>query len=158
MTILEQKIDAIVDILTARSAEERVEAEERLLALKHKRIPDVETVEDRISQYLHLFGIPEHISGTQYLKEIIPYCLNYGKVMPSITKELYPMVAEVFGTTRQRVERAIRTAIEVGWDRIPPDIIEHYFGNSVSPDHGKPTNAEFIWLLVDRIRRDMNAA
>ena len=96
-------------------------------------------------------GVPAHIKGYQYLREAIIMTVEDMDVINAVTKVLYPEVARKFGTTASRVERAIRHAIEVAWDRGDLDTLQKYFGFTVSNSKGKPTNSEFIAMIADRL-------
>lgn len=96
--------------------------------------------------------IPAHIKGYQYLREAIMIAVNDMDVINAVTKVLYPEVAQRFGTTASRVERAIRHAIEVAWDRGDIETLQKYFGYTVSNSKGKPTNSEFIAMIADRLQ------
>ncbi len=109
-------------------------------------------LEVRISEMLHQIGVPAHIKGYLYLRESIMLCVNDSSMIGSVTKILYPSVAKTFSTTPSRVERAIRHAIEVAWDRGDVDILASYFGYTIQADRGKPTNSEFIAMISDKIR------
>jgi hypothetical protein len=104
-----------------------------------------------ITEILHDIGVPAHIKGYKYLREAIVITVNDDNAVEAITKFLYPEVAKVFQTTSSRVERAIRHAIEMAWDRGDLDILQGYFGYTISNTKGKPTNSEFIALITDRI-------
>ena len=110
------------------------------------------TLELDISKILHNLGIPSHIKGYQYLRESISILYKRPEVIGGITKELYPEIAENFKTTVSRVERAIRHAIEVSWNRGDWDLMEEIFGHSVDIDKAKPTNSEFIATIADKLR------
>lgn len=110
------------------------------------------SLELEISDVLRHIGVPAHIKGYQYLRKSIEYCVNEPEMIESITKLLYPEVAKVFATTSSRVERAIRHAIEVAWDRGDVEILSSYFGYTIQSNRGKPTNSEFIAMISDRIR------
>ena len=101
-------------------------------------------------------GIPAHIKGYHYLREAIILSLADEEMLESITKLLYPTIAERFDTTASRVERAIRHAIETAWDRGDIDVLNGMFGYTVSVGKGKPTNSEFIALITDNL--DLGAA
>ena len=101
---------------------------------------------------IHDVGVPAHIKGYQYLRESIIIAVNDMDVINAVTKVLYPEVAKRFNTTPSRVERAIRHAIEVAWDRGDLETLQKYFGYTVSNAKGKPTNSEFIAMIADRIR------
>ncbi len=105
-----------------------------------------------ITDILHQVGVPAHIKGYHYLRKAILIALADMKVIDSVTKELYPAVARYFDTTPSRVERAIRHAIEVAWDRGDVDVLTNYFGYTIQNTRGKPTNSEFIAMIADRIR------
>ena len=100
----------------------------------------------------YLMLVPAHIKGYQYLREAIIIAVNDMDVINAITKVLYPQVAKTFGTTPSRVERAIRHAIEVAWDRGDLDTLQRFFGYTVSNTKGKPTNSEFIALIADKLQ------
>lgn len=106
----------------------------------------------KVTEILRNLGVPAHIKGYGYLREAIILVVNDPDLINGITKELYPQVAETFHTTASRVERAIRHAIEVGWDRGDIEVLQNFFGNTVSLSKGKPTNSEFIALVADEIR------
>ena len=104
-----------------------------------------------VTEIIHQIGIPAHIKGYQFLREAIILTVQNNDIINSVTKELYPAVAKKFQTTASRVERAIRHAIEVAWDRGDVDTLEHYFGYTVQTAKGKPTNSEFIALIADKL-------
>ena len=105
-----------------------------------------------ISKLLHELGMPSHIKGYQYIREAISMVYDNPEIVGGITKELYPELAIRFDTTVSRVERAIRHAIEVSWNRGDWDLMEDVFGHSVDIDKAKPTNSEFIVTLADKLR------
>jgi two-component system response regulator (stage 0 sporulation protein A) len=104
-----------------------------------------------VTSMLHDIGVPAHIKGYQYLREAIIMSVNDMEVINAVTKILYPSVAKKYQTTPSRVERAIRHAIEVAWDRGDVEEIQHIFGYTVSNIKGKPTNSEFIAMLADNL-------
>lgn len=108
----------------------------------------------KVTNMLHSLGIPSHIKGYNYIRDGILKILNNSRLVGSITKELYPEIAGSYNTTASRVERAIRHAIEVSWVRGDYHKMEELFGNSVDVDRSKPTNAEFIVTLADRLKID----
>jgi len=112
-------------------------------------------LEVKVTQIFHEIGVPAHIKGYQYLRESIIMAVNDTDSINSITKVLYPAVAKTFQTTPSRVERAIRHAIEVAWDRGDVEVLNSFFGYTVSHSKGKPTNGEFISMIADKIRLDM---
>ena len=105
-----------------------------------------------ISKMLHELGMPSHIKGYQYIREAITMVYDNPDIVGGITKELYPELATKFDTTVSRVERAIRHAIEVSWNRGDWDLMEEIFGHSVDIDKAKPTNSEFIVTVADKLR------
>lgn len=107
-----------------------------------------------ITKVLHELGIPSHIKGYQYIREAIGIIYERPEIIGGITKELYPELAEKFDTTVSRVERAIRHAIEVSWNRGSWDLMEEIFGHSVDIDKAKPTNSEFIVTIADKLKLD----
>lgn len=109
-------------------------------------------LEITISKILHELGMPSHIKGYQYIREAISLIYNNPDMVGGITKELYPELASKFDTTVSRVERAIRHAIEVSWNRGDWDLMEEVFGHSVDIDKAKPTNSEFIVTVADKLR------
>lgn len=110
-----------------------------------------QSLESVVTEIIHEIGIPAHIKGYQYLREAIILTINDMDVINAVTKVLYPTVAKKFGTTPSRVERAIRHAIEVAWDRGDVEILQKFFGYTVSGVKGKPTNSEFIAMIADRL-------
>ena len=118
----------------------------------HAESPLNNDLESQITGIIHQIGVPAHIKGYQYLRCAIMMTVENADLINSITKELYPSVAKTFGTTSSRVERAIRHAIEVAWDRGDVDVINSYFGYTVQSQRGKPTNSEFIALISDNLR------
>lgn len=109
-----------------------------------------------ITKILHELGIPSHIKGYQYIREGISILYERPDVVGGITKELYPDIADKFNTTVSRVERAIRHAIEVSWNRGNWDLMEEIFGHSVDIDKAKPTNSEFIVTVADKLRLEFH--
>ncbi len=114
--------------------------------------PGAESLELRVTAIIHEIGVPAHIKGYQYLREAIRLAVEDMEVINAVTKVLYPTVAKRFGTTPSRVERAIRHAIEVAWDRGDLETLQKYFGYTVSNAKGKPTNSEFIAMIADRLQ------
>lgn len=110
-----------------------------------------------ISQTLCELGMPANLLGYQYFRSAIHAAVRNPEVLRAITKELYPQVAREFRTTATGVERAMRHAIEVVWDRGNMDILEKYFGYTVDPNRGKPTNSEFISQIVDKLTIGMRS-
>ncbi|AZR73512.1 sporulation transcription factor Spo0A [Anoxybacter fermentans] len=112
----------------------------------------------RITEIMHQIGVPAHIKGYLYLREAIEMVIHEIELLGAITKELYPMVAKKFNTTPSRVERAIRHAIEVSWERGNMKAINNIFGHTVTTESGKPTNSQFIAKIADKLRLEMKAS
>lgn len=110
------------------------------------------SIETDVTNMIHEVGIPAHIKGYQYLRDSIIMAIEDSDILNSITKVLYPTIAKKYDTTASRVERAIRHAIEVAWERGRMETIEELFGYTVSNGKGKPTNSEFIALIADKLR------
>ncbi len=119
---------------------------------------DKTNIETMVTNIIHEIGVPAHIKGYQYLREAIIIAVNDMDVINAITKVLYPQVARTFSTTPSRVERAIRHAIEVAWDRGDLDTLQRFFGYTVSNTKGKPTNSEFIALIADKLQLQLKSA
>ncbi len=117
-----------------------------------------DNLEALVTNVIHEVGVPAHIKGYQYLREAIILVINDIDVINQITKSLYPQIAQKFGTTPSRVERAIRHAIEVAWGRGEQDVVENIFGYTVSASKGKPTNSEFIAMIADKLRLEIKTA
>jgi two-component system response regulator (stage 0 sporulation protein A) len=111
--------------------------------------PDIEA---QVTQIIHQIGVPAHIKGYQYLRTAILLTVKDSDIINSVTKVLYPSVAKKYQTTTSRVERAIRHAIEVAWDRGDVDTLNSYFGYTIQNNRGKPTNSEFIAMIADNLR------
>ncbi len=137
--------DRIIDITTERQAQ---------TSTFDTKVKDVET---NITMYIQQLGVPAHIKGYQYIRDAIGMVIEDMDAINSITKILYPTVAKHYNTTPSRVERAIRHAIEVAWDRGNPDVLNDFFGYTIVSSKGKPTNSEFIAMIADKIRLEMKA-
>ena len=123
-----------------------------------RRPAQPQSIEALVTGIIHEIGVPAHIKGYQYLREAIIIAVNDMDVINAITKVLYPQVAKTFQTTPSRVERAIRHAIEVAWDRGDLDTLQRFFGYTVSNTKGKPTNSEFIALIADKLQLQLKGA
>ena len=128
------------------------------LRVNPKRGQDKHSIESLVTGIIHEIGVPAHIKGYQYLREAIIIAVNDMDVINAITKVLYPQVAKTFQTTPSRVERAIRHAIEVAWDRGDLDTLQRFFGYTVSNTKGKPTNSEFIALIADKLQLQLKSS
>ena len=105
-----------------------------------------------VTNIIHQMGVPAHIKGYQYLRDAIILVIGEINLLGAVTKELYPMIAQKYGTTPSRVERAIRHAIELAWDRGNIDMMNKFFGYTINVERGKPTNSEFIAMIADKLR------
>ena len=136
-----------------------------LLSYRGKRKSGVGTtvsvtpdMESQVTKIIHEIGVPAHIKGYQYLRSAILMTIDDNDIINSVTKILYPSVAKKYGTTTSRVERAIRHAIEVAWDRGDVDTLNSYFGYTIQNTRGKPTNSEFIAMIADNLRLKYKSA
>ena len=120
-----------------------------------KAPPDLEMM---VTEIIHQIGVPAHIKGYHYLRDSIILAIEEPDIINSVTKQLYPTVAKRNGTTPSRVERAIRHAIEVAWDRGDVDVLNSYFGYTIHNGRGKPTNSEFIAMISDKLRLKLRVA
>lgn len=111
-----------------------------------------------VTNIIREIGIPAHIKGYQYLRDAIVMIINEVELLGAVTKVLYPAIAEKYNTTPSRVERAIRHAIEVAWNRGNIEMINRLFGYTVKVDKGKPTNSEFMAMIADKLRMEMRAS
>lgn len=137
------RIDTILKNRTSSTAALKEPERENNLPL------DIET---QVTRIIHQIGVPAHIKGYQYLRTAILMTISDNDVINSVTKILYPSVAKKYQTTTSRVERAIRHAIEVAWDRGDVDTLNSYFGYTIQNSRGKPTNSEFIAMIADNLR------
>lgn len=119
------------------------------------RAVDENFLRKEITKLIHTLGMPSHVLGYEYTREAILLALGNKEMLRSITKELYPAIAQTFNTTPSRVERAIRHAVELTWDRGDLDTLQKFFGFTVSSKKGKPTNSEFLSTLTDHLRLEL---
>lgn len=139
--VLGERIKSMLDIDTDITADSDL--------IRRKASPA--NLEIIVTDIIHQIGVPAHIKGYHYLREAIICSVNDKEMLESVTKLLYPSVAKKFSTTPSRVERAIRHAIEIAWDRGDIDTLNSFFGYTVNTGKGKPTNSEFIALITDKI-------
>ena len=146
MNELEKKVNALVRICTEQddAAVGTARQELDMLLKKEQRRGSAAGVLTGTRRILRELGVPEHLSGYQYLVEAVVLVIREPAYLRRVTTELYPAVAKKCGSTASRVERAIRHAIETAWTRCTLDTIARYFGNTISPTRGKPVNSEFI--------------
>lgn len=167
MTLLQKKVDAIARSLLANDTTDRNAALADLAELMKKPKNCADGAE-QIARGLLIelgmpeLGMPEHLLGSKYLIKAIELAVQNKSLIESMTKGLYPAVAQCFDTTGKRAERAIRHAIEVSWDRGDIDVLHRYFGFTVSSIKGRPTNSEFIArcmnIVRERIGREQKTA
>lgn len=126
--------------------------------VNHEDVSPKKPLEMKITEILHEIGVPAHIKGYHYLRDSIRMAVEDPGIINAVTKQLYPGVAKLYSTTSSRVERAIRHAIEVAWDRGDVDVLNSYFGYTIHNTRGKPTNSEFIAMISDKLRLEMRSA
>lgn len=117
--------------------------------------PTTKNHEVEVTRMIHQMGVPAHVKGYQYLRDAIVSVVLDVSLLGAVTKELYPAIAVKYQTTPSRVERAIRHAIELAWDRGNVDFMNRYFGYTINVDRGKPTNSEFVAMVADKLRMSM---
>ncbi|MDI6604210.1 MAG: sporulation transcription factor Spo0A [Thermoanaerobacteraceae bacterium] len=149
LEILSKRIVEIMDIETD------VVSKAVMPVRSSKKDPDIETL---ITKVIHDVGIPAHIKGYSYLRDAITLVMDDIEYLNSVTKLLYPKIAEKYDTTPSRVERAIRHAIEVAWSRGKVDVLNELFAYTIDEKRGKPTNSEFIALIADKLRLGLKAS
>ncbi|MBQ1503969.1 MAG: sporulation transcription factor Spo0A [Oscillospiraceae bacterium] len=147
-----------LELLADRLAATHKSASARPLELRLPSEKNAADLEVRVTKMIHEVGVPAHIKGYQYLRDAIMMTVDDMNVINAITKVLYPTVARHYSTTSSRVERAIRHAIEVAWDRGDVEVLQKVFGYTVSQTKGKPTNSEFISMLADRLRLELKTS
>ena len=141
----------------------KVAAERIKSLLRYEELPELHAepmrrpvteheVEQMVTDIIHQVGVPAHIKGSQFLRDAISMCVYDSEYINAVTKMLYPDIASKHNTTASRVERAIRHAIEVAWDRGDLDVLNSYFGFTIHSGRGKPTNSEFIAMIADNLR------
>ena len=142
-------IEYVDSMLKNRAAKQNGTASAAQVSDKSDPTPDIEA---QVTRIIHQIGVPAHIKGYQYLRTAILLTVKDSDIINSVTKVLYPSVAKKYQTTTSRVERAIRHAIEVAWDRGDVDTLNSYFGYTIQNNRGKPTNSEFIAMIADNLR------
>ena len=152
MTLLEQKVEAIARGILSDNSTDRNAAVAELAVLMKKPKETAQDADSVTRELLIELGVPEHIKGSRYLRRAICAVVEDEALIYAVTSELYRLVAQSFETTGSRVERAIRHGIEIAWDRGDLEVLTKYFGNTISPSKGKPTNAEFIARCASIVR------
>ncbi|MBR2422308.1 MAG: sporulation initiation factor Spo0A C-terminal domain-containing protein [Oscillospiraceae bacterium] len=160
MTILEKQVDALMRLCCAAEEKDRLEAREeiRFLMQGRRHRAEEEDPEYWIRQILLELGAPDHLLGHSYVVQGILLVIHDRMYINNITFGLYPQLAARFDTTASRVERAIRHLIEVTWSRGDWEVLDRYFGSTVDPDKGKPTNGEFIARIANVVKQRLRMA
>ena len=158
MSITEMKLDAIMRHLTADNNQDREQAMADMRSLMQDGRTEPapmpkKSVEDTVLDIMTEMGVPAHIKGHDLMAAAIVAVIDDPSLKHNITGGLYPMVAKLFNTTKERTERAIRHAIEVTFDRCSFEVIDKYFGNTINANKGKPTNSEFIAQIAMYVTR-----
>lgn len=154
---IEERVNAIINFILAETEEDKEKAV-AFLRNEDTEKTSLKNVEEEIATVLCEIGVPEHIKGHRYSIYAIKVAVENPEIIDAITGKLYPAVAEKFNTTKSRVERCIKHGIECAWDRCDFEVIEKYFGQTVSATKGKPTNAEFIARIANIVRRRVGNA
>lgn len=155
--MLEREVISAGASLFVLSPVDKIDIVEKMLSLHSAKGKHFETepappaLRMKVTEILHQIGVPAHIKGYHYLRDSIIMAVEDPDVINAVTKQLYPSVAKQYNTTSSRVERAIRHAIEVAWDRGDVDVLNSYFGYTIHNTRGKPTNSEFIAMISDKL-------
>lgn len=145
-------LEEVISVLKDDSSEESLFVESKISkdGVSKKEISEEELV-NKVTDVMHEIGIPAHILGHKYLRDAILFVIKDNTAINRVTKVLYPKIAKKYGTTSSKVERAIRHAIEVAWERGNVNVLDEYFGYTISMNKGKPTNSEFIAMIADNL-------
>lgn len=149
LTILAKRINQLSGLEKTGNNGNRNNSAKAIIKREETKTVDLEM---DITNMIHEVGVPAHIKGYQYLRDAITMVVNDMDLLSAVTKELYPAIAKMNNTTPSRVERAIRHAIEVAWNRGKIETLNNLFGYTVHNDKGKPTNSEFIAIIADKLR------
>ena len=158
MSILEMKVDALLRLCAAEDPKEQKMLRQELLELMKSRWQTSVDPEYLVRQLLLELGAPDHLVGHPYVVQAVMMCLENRMYIDNITFGLYPQLAAAFDTTAARVERAMRHLVEVTWTRGDMEVLNRYFGNTVSPEKGKPTNGEFVARITNIVKLRMKEA
>lgn len=159
--ILERELFSAGASLFVQTPFDKNEMIDKVLSLYNQKgkLPDNHHTDSelrvQVTKILHQIGVPAHIKGYHYLRDSILMAIQDADIINAVTKQLYPNVAKLYNTTSSRVERAIRHAIEVAWDRGDVEILNAYFGYTIHNTRGKPTNSEFIAMIADRMNLEI---
>ena len=146
---IKKLVDRLITLVSEKSVDELKITQSTVIAQKEIA---KSTLEAKVTKMIHDIGVPAHIKGYQFVREAILMAIEDEEIINAVTKSLYPGLADKFNTTPSRVERAIRHAIEVAWNRGQIEIHDKIFGYTVNSNKGKPTNSEFIAMIADRLR------
>lgn len=149
MNLLSKRINELMGVASEPVQEIEID-------LKKAKFDEV-TLEIAVTDIIHQVGVPAHIKGYHYLRDAIMLSVKDREMLESVTKVLYPTIAKDFNTTASRVERAIRHAIEIAWDRGDIETLNSFFRYTINIEKGKPTNSEFIALITDKINLKLKA-
>lgn len=152
LNVFINRIRQLTNVDSVIKVENKSLLEEKLL----KPVVSATSLKKIVTNVMHELGVPAHIKGYAYLREAILMSINNIEIINSITKDLYPTLAKKYSTTPSRIERAIRHAIEVAWNRGKIETINKFFGYTISSTKGKPTNSEFIAMIADKLRLELN--
>ncbi len=141
----------VVIVTTAGRQKMLVDALENGVVAQSQNVDFGQQLEYRVTKLFQQIGIPAHVKGYRYLREAVLLTVNNTGILKAVTKELYPEIAKRYETTPSRVERAMRNAIELAWNRGAVDVLDNLFGCSINPERGRPSNSEFIAWVTDRI-------
>ena len=155
---LEWQVDTLMRLCSAQTPAEQTQARQALRLLVERSQPPAKDPEYLVRQILLELGTPDHLVGHPYVVEAVLMAVENRYYINNVTFGLYPQIAAKFDTTASRVERGIRHLIEVTWTRGDMDILCGFFGNTVSPDRGKPTNGEFIARLANIVQQQLKQA
>lgn len=157
MKDLEKRVEAVMHLCLAERDEEKKALREEIRSYLKERLEQTNP-EREIRRILLELGAPDHLVGHPYVIRAILLVMEDRLYINNITFGLYPQLAVEFDTTAARVERAIRHLIEVTWSRGDLDILNRYFGNTISASRGKPTNGEFIARMANVVRQNVQYA
>lgn len=149
---LEDKVDALMQLCAAQPGTEQEKARRLVRGIAARYLPETMNTEALVRRLLLELGAPDHLLGHAYTVLAVRLVVQDEMYIHSITFGLYPQVAAAYHTTAARVERGIRSLVEVTWERGSLDAQERYFGSTISPERGKPTNAEFIARLANIVQ------
>lgn len=160
MSNLETKVDLLMRYALCKDDAEKFKLEEKMRSVMGvvetpAKAPVYPNLEVNVAKILREIGVPDHLKGHRYIKTAIAKVIEDPDCIDAITKVLYPHVAEVHNTTPSRVERAIRHAIEVAWNYYDLESLYVYFGNTIDPSRGKPTNSLFLASIANHIRDEV---